>query len=53
MEVVSKENGTDNLKSILIPLLLTIIVEVIIALVMRFKNIKVILLTNAITNILL
>lgn len=53
MEVVSKGNVSSTLKSILIPLLVTIIVEIIIALVMKFKNIKVILLTNAITNILL
>lgn len=53
MEVVSKGNVSPTLKSILIPLLITIIVEIIIALVMKFKNIKVIFLTNAITNILL
>lgn len=53
MEVVSKGNVLSNLKSIIIPLLLTIIVEIIIALVMKFKNTKVIILTNAITNILL
>lgn len=53
MEVVSKGNVSSTLKSILIPLLITIIVEIIIALVMKFKNIKVIFLTNAITNILL
>ena len=51
MEVVSKGKVLSNLKSIIIPLLLTIIVEIIIALIMKFKNTKVIILTNAITNI--
>jgi len=53
MEVVSKGNVSSNLKSILIPLILTIIVEIIIALFMKLKNVKVILFTNAVTNILL
>lgn len=53
MEVITEGNILLKLKSILIPLIVTLIVEIIIALVMKLKNIKVIIFTNTITNIIL
>ena len=53
MKIIQSENVLFKLKFIMIPLLLTIFIEIIIALIMKLKNIKLILLTNTLTNILL
>ncbi|MGN1298677.1 MAG: hypothetical protein ACI4UE_01675 [Candidatus Scatovivens sp.] len=53
MKISERGNILTSLKAILIPLILTIIIEIIIALLMKFKNIKVIFIANVITNILL
>ena len=56
MTVVSKTNNNNsfsNIKTIVIALVLTIAVEIIIALIMKIKNIKTIFITNLISNIIL
>lgn len=53
MEIIESGTVGISLKYILIPLILTIIIEIIIAFLMKIKNIKVIFVANLITNILL
>ena len=56
MTVVSKANNNNlfsNIKNIAIALILTIAVEIIIALILKIKNIKIIFIANLITNIIL
>lgn len=56
MNVISKSNNADqifNIKIISIALIVTIIIEIIIALIMKIKNIKIIFIVNLITNIIL
>ena len=56
MNVISKANNGNsfsNIKNIAIALILTIAVEIIIALIMKIKNIKIIFIANLITNIIL
>ncbi len=51
--VVTKTNTSNIIKTVAISLILTIVAEIIIALIMKIKNIKTIFITNLITNIIL
>ena len=52
--MIFESDSSLNLKNIILILLITIIVEVVIALLMKYiKHVKVILITNIVTNILL
>lgn len=53
MGVVTKASSSRIIKTFAIALILTIVVEIIIALIMKIKNIKTIFITNLITNIIL
>lgn len=53
MKVVIKPSSSMIIKNFAIALILTIVVEIIIALIMKIKNIKTIFITNLITNIIL
>ena len=53
MGVVTKASASNIIKTVAISLVLTIVAEIIIALIMKIKNIKTIFITNLITNIIL
>lgn len=53
MRVVTRASSSKIIKTVAIALILTFAVEIIIALIMKIKNIKIIFITNLITNIVL